>query len=319
LQRIDIIEKAALDGAQTVKRIQGFGLQQTEEVRDSVDLNHLVQDSTNLTRARWSDEAQARGLQYEVELDLQPVPVVFGAASELREVFVNIILNGLDAMPMGGRLRIATQSKGAGVIVSFTDNGIGLTREVSEHIFEPFFTTKGAKGMGLGLAVSYSIIERHGGRIDVRSSPGSGTTFTITLPTADVSLKESRLDEKATVKAARVLVIDDDDRVREALVGMLNLAGHDTDYAANGSEAMAKMERENFDLVFTDLSMPEVDGWAVAGEIRRRWPEVKIVMVTGYAVPTETVKRHREFVNEIISKPIRFDDISATVNQVLSC
>lgn len=319
LQRIDIIEKAALDGAQTVKRIQGFGLQQNEEILDAIDLNLLVQDSTNLTRARWSDDAQARGLHYEVELDLQPLPLVFGAASELREVFVNIILNGLDAMPMGGKMRITTQVKGAGVIVSLSDNGIGMTREVSEHIFEPFFTTKGARGMGLGLAVSYSIIERHGGRIETRSSPASGTTFTITLPTGDVSLKESEMDEKAKVKSAKVLVIDDDDRVREALVGMLNLAGHNTDYAVNGNEAMAKMERENFDLVFTDLSMPEVDGWAVAGEIRRRWPEVKIVMVTGYAVPTETVKRHREFVNEIISKPIRFDDISATVNQVLSC
>ncbi|HKP88259.1 MAG TPA: ATP-binding protein, partial [Blastocatellia bacterium] len=318
LRRVDIIEKAALDGAQTVKRIQGFGLHQTEDVREALDLTQLVQDSTNLTRARWSDEAQASGLHYEVELDLQPVPVVFGAASELREVFVNIILNGLDAMPMGGRLAIATQSKGAGVMVSFTDNGIGMTRDVSERIFEPFFTTKGAKGMGLGLAVSYSIIERHGGRIDARSNPGSGTSFTITLPAGDMSLKGSEPDEKMKVKAAKVLVIDDDDRVREAMVGMLNLAGHSADYAANGNEAMAKMERENFDLVFTDLSMPEVDGWAVAGEIRRRWPEVKIVMVTGYAVPIETVKRHREFVNEIISKPIRFDDISATVNQVLS-
>ncbi len=318
LQQVDIIEKAALDGAQTVKRIQGFGLQQMEETRESVDINQLVQDSTGLTRARWSDEAQARGLHYEVELDLQSTRVVRGAASELREVFVNMILNALDAMPAGGKLRIATAAKGASAQVSFTDSGIGMTREVSEHIFEPFFTTKGVKGMGLGLAVSYSIVERHGGRIEAVSSPGRGTTFTITLPADETALTVVKGGERSKTRAANVLVIDDDERVREALVGMLSMAGHRTDYAANGREAMAKMEHKKFDLVFTDLSMPELDGWAVASEIRRRWPEVKIVMVTGYAVPTDTFKRNSEFVNDIISKPICFDDISATLSQMLS-
>jgi len=115
-----------------------------------------------------------------------------------------------------------------------------------------------------------------------------------------------------------VLVIDDDERVREALVGMLQLAGHRTDWAASGREALAKLESENFDLVFTDLSMPETDGWAVAREIRLRWPAVKIVMVTGYAVPSETVTRHREIVNQVIAKPICLDDINTTLNQILA-
>jgi PAS domain S-box-containing protein len=318
MQRMDIIEKAALDGAQTVKRIQGFGLQQNGEVYESFDLNQLVQDSTHLTRARWCDEAQARGLNYEVELDLKPVPLTRGAASELREVFVNIILNALDAMPQGGRLRIATDAKGANVKVSFTDSGIGMSRDVSEHVFEPFFTTKGVLGMGLGLAVSYSIVERHAGRIEARSSPGRGTTFTVTLPTGEATKLKAVNHRKPKVKAASILVIDDDERVREALVGMLNSAGHSTEHAANGREALSKMEQGEFDLVFTDLSMPEMDGWAVASEIRRRWPAVKIVLITGHAVPVETVNHHRDLVNEVIFKPIRFDDISATLGHVLS-
>ncbi|HEX8184093.1 MAG TPA: ATP-binding protein, partial [Blastocatellia bacterium] len=316
--RMDIIEKAALDGAQTVKRIQGFGLQQNEEVDETFDLNQIVQDSTHLTRARWRDEAQARGLHYEVELDLKPVPLARGTASELREVFVNIILNALDAMPQGGRLHIATEAQGPSVKVAFTDSGIGMSREVSEHIFEPFFTTKGVSGMGLGLAVSYSIVERHGGRIEIRSSPGRGTTFTVTLPTRRTARSKATRDHRSKVRKASILVIDDDERVREALVGMLNSAGHSTVHAANGREALTKMELGGFDLVFTDLSMPEMDGWAVASEIRRRWPAVKIVMITGYAVPPETVNRHRNLVNEVISKPIRFDDISATLSHVLS-
>jgi PAS domain S-box-containing protein len=318
IQRMDIIEKAALDGAQTVKRIQGFGVQQNGEVHETFDLNQLVQDSTHLTRARWSDEAQARGLHYEVELDLKPVPLARGAASELREVFVNIILNALDAMPQGGRLHIATEACGSSVKVSFTDTGIGMSREVSEHMFEPFFTTKGVSGMGLGLAVSYSIVERHAGRIETRSSPGRGTTFTITLPTGQAARAKVIRDHKVRVKSASILVIDDDERVREALVGMLSSAGHRTEHAANGREALSMMEGGGFDLVFTDLSMPEMDGWAVAGEIRRRWPAIKIVLITGHAVPAETINHHRDLVNEVIFKPIRFDDISATLSQVLS-
>jgi PAS domain S-box-containing protein len=317
-ERLDIIERAALDGAQTVRRIQAFGHQHNEAADQLIDINQIVQDSANLTRARWCDEAQARGLQYAVELDLRSANEARGSASELREVFVNIILNALDAMPQGGRLRIATEDKGSSVRVSFADNGIGMARDVSEHIFEPFFTTKGATGMGLGLAVSYSIVERHGGRIEVKSSPGHGTTFTVTLAAAKSVEAKALAGRVSKVSAANVLVVDDDDRVRTALVGMLKSAGHSIEHASSGREALAKMEENEFELVFTDLSMPEMDGWAVASEIRRRWPGVKIVLITGYSLPPETMKQNRELVHDVILKPIRFDDISATISQVLA-
>ncbi|HJQ25798.1 MAG TPA: GAF domain-containing protein [Blastocatellia bacterium] len=318
IARLDIIENAALDGAQTVKRIQGFGLQQGDETYESFDVNQLLQDSTTLTRARWQHEAQARGLKYDVALDLQNVPFVRGTASELREVFVNIILNALDAMPQGGRLRISTKHKNGFVRISFSDSGVGMTREVRQRIFEPFFTTKGVTGMGLGLAVSYSIIERHGGEIDVRSIPGRGTTFTVALPSSRSAGDVINITDSMMTKTARVLVVDDDDRVRDVLVGMLKLAGHAADFATNGREALGRLERESFDLVFTDLSMPDVDGWALAEEIRRRWPQLKIVMVTGYAVQAESDRRRYQLVNDIISKPIRFDDINATLSHVLA-
>jgi PAS domain S-box-containing protein len=316
--RLDIIEHAALDGAQTVRRIQAFGVQQKESVSDEVDLNQLVQDSTNLTRARWFDEAQARGLHYEVEYDLQATPSVTGSASELREVFVNIILNALDAMPQGGHLNIATETRGGFAHVSFTDGGIGMNAEICDRIFEPFFTTKGANGTGLGLAVSHSIVERHGGRIEVVSSPGQGTTFVVSLPAGNTIHQCDLRENTAPAKTANVLVVDDDQRVREALVEMLSSAGHRTAHAGSGREALEKLEHDRFDLVFTDLSMPEMDGWAVAGEVRRRWPEVKVVLITGHAVAPETVDNNRDLVSEVMFKPICFDDLSSTMSQVLA-
>jgi PAS domain S-box-containing protein len=320
IERLDIIERAAIDGAQTVKRIQGFGLQDQSDgdVQESVDINQLVQDSTTLTRARWCDDAQARSLYYEVEAEIQPVPVVQGTASELREVFVNIILNALDAMPDGGRLRITTEAVDSMVRVCFIDSGTGMSKEVRDHIFEPFFTTKGVSGMGLGLAVSYSIIERHGGRIEARSNTDRGTTFVITLPAAEGAREMVRRGGHRQVESASILVIDDDERVREAMVGMLRAAGHRTEQAATGRQGLKKMERCRYDLVFTDLAMPEMDGWAVASEIRRRWADVKIVLITGFPVSAETVEHHRGLVNKVILKPIQFDDISAALSQVLS-
>jgi PAS domain S-box-containing protein len=315
VERMDIIEYAALDGAQTVRRIQAFGAQQKESASDEVEINQLVQDSTNLTRTRWFDEAQARGLHYAVELEFQAVPSVAGSASELREVFVNIILNALDAMPQGGRLHVATETRGGFAHVSFTDDGIGMAAETCDRIFEPFFTTKGANGTGLGLAVSHSIVERHGGRIEVVSSPGRGTTFTVSLP---VVHQRAPRENAPLVRTASVLVVDDDQRVREALVGMLSSSGHRTDHAGSGREALEKLERDRFDLVLTDLSMPEMDGWAVAGEVRRRWPDVKVVLITGHSVPPETVDNNRDLVSEVMFKPIRLDDLSSTMSQVLS-
>ncbi|HVF89018.1 MAG TPA: response regulator, partial [Blastocatellia bacterium] len=171
---------------------------------------------------------------------------------------------------------------------------------------------------GLGLAVSHSIIERHGGRIEAQSEPGRGSTFLITLPvTRDISKKEL-LDSTAQVGSKRILVIDDDAGVRGALVGMLRSAGHDAEQASGGRAALEKMESELFDLVFTDLSMPEMDGWALAGELRGRWPRVKIVLTTGYALSPNIVRSNSHLIDGVVFKPVRFEDLSAVLGHVLS-
>lgn len=316
--RIEIIERAALDGAQTVKRIQGFGHKDDSEAYRPVDLNQLVQDSATLTQTRWRDDAQARGLAYEVVLDLQPVALIKGSESELREVFVNLIFNSLDAMPRGGRLRISTKINGPRSQVRFTDSGTGMTREVRQRIFEPFFTTKGTAGTGLGLAVSYSIVERHGGQIDVHSIPGRGSTFIVSFPTIANMVEKASHQQQAGVGPVRILVIDDEDMVRKAISDMLLSAGHQTDQASTGREAMEKMASRRFDMVITDLSMPEGDGWAVAKEMKERWPEVKIVMTTGYALSHEIIREHQHIVDKIILKPVDYDGLCAVLNKMFS-
>jgi CheY-like chemotaxis protein len=221
-------------------------------------------------------------------------------------------------MPQGGTLRITTESSGATVRTHFSDTGIGMSRQVCERVFEPFFTTKGAAGTGLGLAVSYSIIERHGGRLEARSNPGQGSTFTITLPVLECAHEELVINEAAPIKAGRILVIDDDGRVREALAEMLSSAGHIVERVGSASEGLARLETGSFNVVITDLSMPEMDGWAVAREIRDRWPSLKIVLITGFALTQDVVAQNAGLVDKVIFKPTRLDEISMTIAHILA-
>jgi len=180
---VEIIERAATDGAAMVRRINNFSISESEEDLEPVNMNQLVRDSLELTRIRWQDDARARGINYTVDFQPGSVGSLVANGSELREVFVNIILNALDAMELsGGRLLIETGVCDQEVFVRFTDEGVGITPEAQERIFDPFFTTKGPAGAGLGLSGSNVAIRRHGGRITVESELNRGASFVVWLP-----------------------------------------------------------------------------------------------------------------------------------------
>jgi CheY-like chemotaxis protein len=187
-------------------------------------------------------------------------------------------------MPRGGKLQIGCRRSDDRLQLIFADNGMGMPDDVRQKIFEPFFSTKGAHGTGLGLSVSYSIIERHGGSISVVSEPGNGTEFTIDIPAAQAETSTVEVAPIAdAMPSLNILVIDDEVAVRETLAEMLMAMNHQVTLAESGQRAIEKIVGKNFDLVFTDLAMPEMDGWETA----RRWryrPE--IVLVTGYGPTT---------------------------------
>jgi PAS domain S-box-containing protein len=269
-RNLDIIQTAAEDAAQTVRRIQTFARQSKEKEFEMLEAGSLLHDAMEITRTRWENEARMRGLYYDVSIEADEALYTSGNASELREVFVNLIVNAVDAMPFGGELRIAAKQEGDRLSLRFTDTGTGMPEEVRERIFEPFYTTKGANGTGLGLAVSYSIIERHAGQISVESEPGKGTTFEIDLPAAvPEGVAAEPEPEAARTPTLSVLVIDDEQFVRETLSDMLAALDHEVAMAASGHEALEMLAAESFDLVFTDLSMPGMDGRATARASKR--------------------------------------------------
>jgi CheY-like chemotaxis protein len=201
----------------------------------------------------------------------------------------------------------------------FADTGTGMPEDVRQKIFEPFFSTKGAQGTGLGLSVSYSIIERHEGSIRVTSEVGAGTTFSIDLPAIEVKAECSgTLPEVIKMPSLSIVVIDDEPAVRETLGEMLEVMGHRVVLAEGGQQALQILAAANYDLVFTDLAMPEMDGWETSREIRKRWPDMNVVLVTGYGTGTVPPGGESNLVKGIIGKPFDFSQISQTITALVA-
>ncbi|MFB3816372.1 MAG: response regulator [Candidatus Methylomirabilales bacterium] len=326
-EEIRIIQRAAQDGGETVRRILEFAHGRASGDAVRVDLRAVVAETLDLTRSRWRDSAQARGISIQVEQDLQPVPAIAGSPAELREMLTNLILNAIDAMPAGGTLRLATRAlPGAGpgrVELTVEDTGVGMTPEVLDRIFDPFFTTKEGSGSGLGLSVSYAIVERHGGELQATSHPGRGSVFAARFP-ALAAGEVVRTPAGGTgaipdgqTPGARILVVDDEARLAQLLRTFLELQGHAVWTATDGPQGIALLGRQPFDLILTDLGMPEVSGWDVAREARRLAPRTPVVLVSGWGAQIEAEEVEAAGIARVIQKPYTFDAIRRVLAEVL--
>ncbi len=314
-QHLGTIERAALDGAALVKKIQQYIRQEKQTLFEPLDLPSLLQDCVLLTRPYWYNEPRRQGLHIRMKMDLQEVPPVMGSATELREVFVNLLLNAVQAMPEGGHLTLGTvYLPDSGVLVRVSDTGLGMSETVRSRIFEPLFTTKGEHGTGMGLAVSYGIVQEHDGSIEVRSRLGEGTTFTLVFPPADetVRVPEEQHDDGPSRKA-RVLLVDDEEMVRSVLLKLLKMRGHAVWAAPSGPAALDLVGDQHFDIVFVDQAMPEMNGRELARRLRHDFPEMPIVLLTG---DTEVGAPDQE-IDVILSKPFQIKEIEATIQRLI--
>lgn len=315
---LEIIETATLDGASTARRIQNFArLNPTNAEFKSINVNQLIGDCLEFTATRWNSDAHAKGINFEVTTSLSEEVISRGDPSELREVFVNLIFNALDAMPKGGKLHISTYIESNQAAVKVTDSGIGMSEEIKRRIFEPFFTTKGASGTGLGLSVSLSIISHHGGTIEIDSETGKGTSFYVRLPLAKAEILEvvepRPISEPMPV--AQMLIVDDEDSVREVLADMLDIFGHSVVQCASAQVGLEALKEEKFDIIFTDLAMPDMDGWALSEQVRQNWPNTKIILMTGYGADSSPENQTK--VDAIISKPFDIEQLRETLTNLL--
>jgi signal transduction histidine kinase/CheY-like chemotaxis protein len=312
-RQLGVVEQAALDGAQTVRRVQEFTRVRQDERFETVDLNRVLYGVVELTRPAWEAGAKRRGVVVNVHLDLRATLSIAGAASELREVFTNMVLNAVDAMPAGGELWIASSDEDGHVRVQVRDTGVGMDHETRARIFDPFFTTKEVKGTGLGLSVAYGIVTRHRGRIEVNSSPGGGTVFTLVFPAGSIPAAQGPAPDGPAPSSLRALVVDDEESVLSVLAEMLRGAGHHVTTALGGPAAIEVLRGPAFDVVFTDLGMPEVNGWDLASLVKARRPECAVVLVSGWGFQLEEEAAHSRGVDLVMAKPFSFSDVDGAL------
>jgi len=312
---IETIETTAEDGAALIEKLQQYIRRDTQQHFEPLDLTDLIEDCITLTEPYWYNEPRLQGIEITVKTSFEDIPNILGAASELREVFVNLILNAVQAMPEGGTLRFETGTNDKGqVCVNVSDTGIGMSNEVKRNIFEPLFTTKGDEGTGMGLAASYGIIQEHQGAIDVRSEPGEGTRFTLTFPPADAEpapIEESPSPEPVESEGASVLAVDDDEMVRSTVTRLLTLSGHTVDRASTGAEALSMFSDNDYDIVFTDFGMPEMTGAELTRDLKEANPDLPVILLTGY---TETESAIDE-VDDILSKPFKRGELEMAIRK----
>ncbi|MFN8669997.1 MAG: PAS domain S-box protein [Gemmatimonadaceae bacterium] len=279
------------------------------------------------------------GEDIELKLLLHSAPhLCFVDPGQVEQILLNLVVNARDAMPDGGRLTIETTNvnldetyvihhpdatAGPHLMISVSDSGSGMSREIQSHLFEPFFTTKPAgKGTGLGLSTVYGIVKQSGGTIWVYSEPGQGTTFKIYLPRAE-SPEETPAPPRPAMahRGGRetILLSEDDPQVRTIVSAMLRRAGYHVIEASNGGEALLICEQHGgaIQLLLTDVVMPKMNGKQLADRLRTLRPELKVLFMSGY---TENVVVHHGVVDsgiDFLQKPITAESLLPKVREVL--
>ena len=316
---LETIVKAAEDGAVVVSRLQEFTRTRREGSFRSVNLTEVIRDVLEFTRTRWEGDALRRGQRLTVTADTEDEAWVLGNVAELREIFTNLVLNSVAAMPDGGDLTIRTSIVGGRVEAVVEDSGQGMTEEVRESIFDPYFTTRGSEGSGLGMSIVYNIVLRHEGSIRVESAPGEGTRVIVELPgTSGPEPSEPAVVEELPVEPGRrVLVVDDERSVRELLCDVLEGEGFDVEGVPGGEEAVAAFSDRPADVVITDLGMVPMTGWDVAREVKALEPATAVILITGWGGEIDSDTARRNQVDHLLNKPFDLEEVLATVRQAV--
>jgi CheY-like chemotaxis protein/anti-sigma regulatory factor (Ser/Thr protein kinase) len=314
---LEVIERASLDGAETVRRIQEFARRRDDDKYfTTVDINEIIENSIDFTKVKWKDNAESKGIKIAIQKGFSTLPTTTGSATELREVFTNIINNAVDAMPQGGAVKIKTYMEDNHILIKIEDTGVGISKAIRDRVFDPFFTTKGPQSSGLGMSVSYGIIDRHRGIMAINSAEGEGTTFTIKLPISEKAVKEEKeepvLNEQ---KKARILVVEDEETVSDLLSAILTEGGHEVETASDGSKGIQLFQKKEFDLVFTDLGMPGMSGWQVAEKIKSINKTVPVALITGWNVEQKESEMRERGVDLIAYKPFEVKQVFKLVQE----
>lgn len=317
---LDLISQAAQDGTISVSRFQStMSGDETSFSLKPISINEIIQEVVEISKPRYEREAQLKGVEYDIQINLGETERILGDASALREVIYNLFNNAIDAMPEGGKLKIQTSQKEDNVLIFISDTGVGIPEEIQHRIFEPFFTTKGKKGNGLGLSIVVNIIRKLKGRVYVDSIPNKGSIFMIELPVMSKTLESEEQPSGARRDRTnfKVLLVEDEGIVRETFAEMLEERGYEVTTASNAEEALLNFQKYQCNLVFSDLTMPDINGIELAKKLKKINSEVPVFIITGWNEKDAEIKKFNGVIDGIIHKPFNMDSIEREIFKVL--
>ncbi len=323
---LEVVRRAVDDVAATVAHMREF--YRTRDVQLTlapVEAGELLQQVAEFTRASWSAMPQQHGATIGLTVEAMPgLPPFMGVESDVREALTNLVLNAVDAMPDGGHLALRTRllelggQEGQGVrrvCIEVSDTGCGMDEATRRRCLEPFFTTKGERGTGLGLAMVYGMVERHGGHIEIVTAPGKGTTVRLGFDAPPAPPLPGRANPAACGMARlRILAVDDDPQLLHALRVILERDGHRVTEAGGGQAGIDLFQAalaggEPYSLVVTDLGMPYVDGRKVAHAVKSLSPATPVLLLTGWGQRMAAENDVPPHVDKVLSKPPRLEEL----------
>ena len=319
-QPLTTILTAAEDASKIVGRLREFYRRDNdaELLRLPVNFDELIGQAVSLTKPRWETQSRAAGTPITVTTDLDKIGFVSGDPASLREMLTNLIFNAVDAMPEGGTITLRTSGSEDSVRIEISDTGTGMTEEVRERCLEPFFTTKGKKGTGLGLAMVFGIVKRHGGSMDIESALGKGTSFIIRFPTTAPPAQNTVDANEGLLRPLKILVVDDQPVLCQLMCEFLENDFHSVETAENGRTALEKFRTDKFDLVITDQIMAEMNGEQLAVEIKKLAPKVPVILVTGFAENTSAADKKEPAIDFVLAKPMSNASLRRALTKVMS-
>lgn len=323
------ITHAGQRGAKLTKKLLSFSRYKSPDSKNTI-INHLLLNEQDIL----AKTLTAR-IKLELNLDENLCPVHLDE-NELEDAILNISINAMHAIKKNGSLIIKTMNrkinkkksdrlaiaKGDYVLLSFTDDGCGMSEEIKNKIFDPFFSTKGDLGTGLGLSQVYGFINRCSGAITIDSSPGSGSCFTLYFPCSrktDNHKAPADIPSRGSMKGKEnILIVDDEPDLLELLSDILKQHGYHVFLAGNAKYALELLKKERIDLIISDIIMPDMDGYSLASHVRKEYPDIKIQLVSGYSESPHTEKIDSELSKNLLPKPYTSANLLQKIHALLS-
>lgn len=312
VDRLNNISGIIADAASRVDALQKFGDSENDAKKiEQIDFNVLIEESLDQSRPLWKDGMEKKGLRFQIITNFKDIPKFEGHKGVLKSVIHNLIKNSIEAMPEGGDIKISTSSRDKQVFATFSDTGIGMNEKTKTKVFEPFFSTKGFKlGRGLGMSGVYNTVKDYNGDIIVKTSkPNEGTTFEISFPAIHKEEAKETIEPKPKEKGVfNILWVDDDTMITQDICELIELMGHTCTIANSGKTALAHLHENRYDLVFTDIGMPEMNGWEFIKKVRNDFSkDIKIITVSGWSIDAKVKKEHG--IDVVLQKPFTVEKL----------